>query len=106
MTMAQQETYWAHVDLERVPDMLTPAPGPKSNALHARCGKCFKGLSGQVKRFPVAFESGRGCELIDVDGKSVHRLLVRHLRYHARALRLQRRFGWSVKATAGQEIEH
>ena len=28
----------------------------------------FKGLSGQVKLFPVAFESGDGCVLIDVDG--------------------------------------
>jgi len=28
----------------------------------------FKGLSGQVKLFPVAFESGKGCSLRDVDG--------------------------------------
>ena len=28
----------------------------------------FKGLSEQVKLFPVAFESGKGCELVDVDG--------------------------------------
>src|SRR5438094_6525252 len=60
--------YWAHVDLDRVPNMRVPPPGPKSKALHARCTKYFKGLSGQVKLFPVAFESGRGCELVDVDG--------------------------------------
>src|SRR5437868_13828609 len=60
--------YWAHVDLDRVPSMRVPAPGPKSKELHARCTKYFKGLSGQVKLFPVTFESGRGCILRDVDG--------------------------------------
>ena len=59
---------WAHVDLNKVPNMVTAAPGPKSKALHDRCTKYFKGLSGQVKLFPVAFESGRGCTLTDVDG--------------------------------------
>jgi 4-aminobutyrate aminotransferase-like enzyme len=59
---------WAHVDLSAVPSMRTPSPGPKSKALHARCTKHFKGLSSQVKLFPVAFESGKGCVLTDVDG--------------------------------------
>jgi 4-aminobutyrate aminotransferase-like enzyme len=65
---AVAESYWAHVDLHQVPDIKVPPPGPKSKSLHARCTKYFKGLSGQVKLFPVAFESGRGCELVDVDG--------------------------------------
>lgn len=60
--------YWAHVDLDRVPDLRTPVPGPKSRALHERCTRHFKGLSGQVKLFPVAFESGHGCVLVDADG--------------------------------------
>lgn len=68
MTLLQDTAYWAHVDLSQVPHMKTPAPGPKSKALHERCTRYFKGLSGQVKLFPVAFESGRGCELVDVDG--------------------------------------
>lgn len=59
---------WAHLDLSRVPYVKTSLPGPKSKELHARCTKYFKGLSEQVKLFPVAFESGKGCELIDVDG--------------------------------------
>lgn len=59
---------WARLDLAQVPRIKTELPGPKSNALHARCTKYFKGLSEQVKLFPVAFESGRGCELIDADG--------------------------------------
>ncbi len=52
-----------------VPCMITDTvPGPKSVALHKRCTRYFKGLSGQVKLFPVAFESGKGCVLTDVDG--------------------------------------
>lgn len=73
MTLAQEPVKqknknWAHVDLNEVPSMVTAAPGPKSKSLHARCTKYFKGLSGQVKLFPVAFESGHGCVMVDVDG--------------------------------------
>ncbi len=68
MTMLKKQAHWAHVDLDEVPNMQTAAPGPKSKALHERCTKHFKGLSGQVKLFPVAFESGHGCVLVDVDG--------------------------------------
>lgn len=57
------------VDLTRVPYIgAASLPGPKSVDLHARCTTYFKGLSGQVKLFPVAFESGEGCVLQDVDG--------------------------------------
>jgi 4-aminobutyrate aminotransferase-like enzyme len=68
MTLSHEQAYWAHVDLDSVPRMKTASPGPKSKALHERCTKHFKGLSGQVKLFPVAFESGHGCVLTDVDG--------------------------------------
>ncbi len=52
-----------------VPMMVSETvPGPESVALHARCTRYFKGLSGQVKLFPVAFASGQGCVLTDVDG--------------------------------------
>ena len=66
--LANDPTYWAHLDLDRVPSISVPPPGPKSEALHTRCTKYFKGLSGQVKLFPVTFTSGRGCELVDADG--------------------------------------
>jgi 4-aminobutyrate aminotransferase-like enzyme len=56
------------VDLTRVPNIVAPPPGPKSRAMHQRCTKHFKGLSGQVKLFPVVFESGSGCVLTDADG--------------------------------------
>ena len=59
---------WAKVDLNHCPNISVPPPGPKSEQWHQRCTKYFRGLSGQVKLFPVAFESGRGCELVDVDG--------------------------------------
>ncbi len=59
---------WAHVDLEKVPNMVTDAPGPKSKEWHDRCTKYFKGLSGQVKLFPVTFKSAYGCTMKDVDG--------------------------------------
>ncbi len=59
---------WAHVDLRECPAIKVPPPGPRSRQLHARCTKHFKGLSGQVKLFPVVFESGKGCTLTDVDG--------------------------------------
>ncbi len=61
---------WAKVDLTKVPCIKTAAPGPKSKALHDRCTKHFKGLSGQVKLFPVTFESGYGCTLTDADGNT------------------------------------
>ncbi len=59
---------WSKLDLTKYPKMVTKAPGPKSQELHKRCTKYFKGLSGQVKLFPVTFESGYGCWLRDVDG--------------------------------------
>lgn len=62
------EKYWAHVDLRQIPHLPVQPPGPKSKAMHARCTKYFRGLSSQVKLFPVVFESGRGCTLTDADG--------------------------------------
>lgn len=59
---------WGRVDLSRVPHLPVPPPGPQSKHWHDRCTRHFKGLSGQVKLFPVSFESGRGCVLRDVDG--------------------------------------
>ena len=57
------------LDLSRYPNMVTDTvPGPKSQALHARAAKYYRGLSGQVKLFPVAFEKGEGCMMQDADG--------------------------------------
>ena len=68
MTTVAPAPGWAHVDLSACPQVRVAPPGPNSKALHQRCTKYFKGLSTQVKLFPVAFESGYGCVLVDVDG--------------------------------------
>ena len=59
---------WGKTDISKYPNMVVPAPGPKSKEYHDRCTKYFKGLSGQVKLFPVTFDSGEACVLRDVDG--------------------------------------
>ncbi|MBS3762940.1 MAG: aspartate aminotransferase family protein [Planctomycetes bacterium] len=62
------ESSWGHVDLTEVPNIKVEPPGPKSKEWGDRCTKYFKGLSSQVKLFPVTFESGQGCVLEDIDG--------------------------------------
>jgi 4-aminobutyrate aminotransferase-like enzyme len=62
---------WAKVDLKKVPCIKTKElPGPQSREMHARATKIMKGLSSQVKLFPVVFESGHGCTMTDVDGNT------------------------------------
>ncbi len=70
MTIASRAPDWAHVDLDRCPHIEVTPPGPKSRALHERCSRHFKGLSSQVRLFPVVFERGHGCTLTDVDGNT------------------------------------
>ena len=64
------QNYWAHVDLTQVPSIKTVVPGPRSQEMHSRAAKYMKGYSSQVRLFPVAFESGYGCVLTDVDGNT------------------------------------
>lgn len=61
---------WAKVDLVNLPELHTELPGPKSREYHSRAAKYMKGYSSQVTLFPVAFESGSGCTLTDVDGNT------------------------------------
>ena len=72
MTTVRAEKFssleWGRADCEAVPRISGPIPGPRSIAYHNRCTQYFKGLSEQVKLFPVAFDSGQGCVLRDVDG--------------------------------------
>ncbi|MFA6815128.1 MAG: aminotransferase class III-fold pyridoxal phosphate-dependent enzyme [Lentisphaeria bacterium] len=57
------------LDLKNMPRIVTKdLPGPKSVAMHNRAKKYYRGLSGQVRLFPVAFERGKGCMMEDVDG--------------------------------------
>lgn len=59
---------WASVDVNSIPKLVTALPGPKSKEYHERAAKYMKGYSSQVTLFPVAFESGYGYTLKDVDG--------------------------------------
>ena len=51
-----------------IPHLITETPGPRSKEMHDNTCKYFRGLSSQVKLFPVAFEEGYGITLTDVDG--------------------------------------
>lgn len=57
------------IDLATYPKIITDElPGPRSKELHGRATQFIRGLSGQVRLFPVAFESGKGCTMTDADG--------------------------------------
>ncbi len=56
------------LDLNEWPRIVAPPPGPKSKDIHEKTAKIMKGLSGQVRLFPVVFSEGKGCTLTDVDG--------------------------------------
>lgn len=69
MTSTHRSTLdWAKLEAANCPRIVVTPPGPSSIQYHERCTDHFKGLSSQVKLFPVAFESGEGCMLRDVDG--------------------------------------
>jgi len=59
---------WWKDNAQNIPNLVTPLPGPRSKELHGRATKYFKGLSSQVKLFPVCFDEGYGITLTDVDG--------------------------------------
>ena len=56
------------LDLNEWPTIVSPPPGPKSKEIHEKTAKIMKGLSGQVRLFPVVFSEGKGCTLTDIDG--------------------------------------
>jgi 4-aminobutyrate aminotransferase/4-aminobutyrate aminotransferase/(S)-3-amino-2-methylpropionate transaminase len=59
---------WWKENASGAPHLVTEVPGPKSKTMHANTAKYLKGLSSQVKLFPVCFEEGSGITLTDVDG--------------------------------------
>jgi 4-aminobutyrate aminotransferase-like enzyme len=59
---------WCRADLSRVPHLITEVPGPISRRMHAATVRHYKGLSSQVKLFPVVWSRGHGVTLEDVDG--------------------------------------
>ena len=63
-------SYWSDINPSSVPHLVCTPPGPKSAEWHARASQHMKGYSSQVRQFPVAFESGHGVTLPDVDGNT------------------------------------
>jgi 4-aminobutyrate aminotransferase/4-aminobutyrate aminotransferase/(S)-3-amino-2-methylpropionate transaminase len=59
---------WWKNDAADIPDIRTIPPGPASQKMHASTSRYMRGLSSQVKLFPVCFEKGYGISLTDVDG--------------------------------------
>jgi len=59
---------WWKESAAGIPSLITETPGPRSRAMHASTARYMKGLSSQVKLFPVCFEEGFGIMLKDVDG--------------------------------------
>lgn len=59
---------WWRSSAEGIPRLITEAPGPRSKQMHDNTARYMKGLSSQVKLFPVCFEEGSGITLTDVDG--------------------------------------
>ena len=59
---------WWKESARDIPLVKTEIPGPESRRMHSNTAKYMRGLSGQVKLFPVAFKEGYGITLTDVDG--------------------------------------
>ncbi len=59
---------WWRESAKGVPHLITETPAPKSKKMHANASKYIRGLSSQVKLFPVAFGEGHRITLTDVDG--------------------------------------
>lgn len=68
--MCDYDKHWADVEVNTVPDIKVPPPGPKSKEIEQRAGKYMQGYSSQVRLFQVAFKSGKGVTLTDVDGNT------------------------------------
>jgi len=59
---------WCRADLSSVPRIVVEPPGPRSRELHQNATEVYRGLSGQVRLFPVCWSRGHGVTLEDVDG--------------------------------------
>ena len=66
--MQEYDKNWAAVDVNKIPNIRVKPPGPRSREIEKRAGKYMAGYSSQAQLFPVAFESGKGVVLKDVDG--------------------------------------
>ena len=63
--MTRQDRF--SVDPDSVPHVVVPPPGPRSKEVYAKAHEHRQGFSSQARLFPLAFESGHGLTLRDVD---------------------------------------
>jgi 4-aminobutyrate aminotransferase-like enzyme len=62
---------WANPAVDAVPRMVTDSPGPASREWNARMDRHTAGsVTTMVKLHPVAYASGEGVTLTDVDGNT------------------------------------
>ena len=66
--LEQKMKDWWKESARGIPELITKVPGPKSQAMHSRTARYMRGLSSQVKLFPVCFDKGFGITITDVDG--------------------------------------
>jgi 4-aminobutyrate aminotransferase-like enzyme len=59
---------WWKESATDTPKIVVEPPGPKSQTMHRNTVRYFRGLSSQVRLFPVCFSEGHGITLTDVDG--------------------------------------
>jgi 4-aminobutyrate aminotransferase/4-aminobutyrate aminotransferase/(S)-3-amino-2-methylpropionate transaminase len=59
---------WWRESAVNIPHIVSEPPGPESKRMHSATMKHMRGLSAQVKLFPVCFREGHGITLTDVDG--------------------------------------
>lgn len=59
---------WWKESAQNIPQLIVDPPGPESKRMHESTNRYMKGLSSQVKLFPVCFKEGYGITLTDVDG--------------------------------------
>ena len=59
---------WWERSAEGIPEIKVVPPGPVSQRVHQRAARHVRGLSSQVRLFPVVFQLGHGIMLQDVDG--------------------------------------
>jgi 4-aminobutyrate aminotransferase/4-aminobutyrate aminotransferase/(S)-3-amino-2-methylpropionate transaminase len=59
---------WWKENAVDVPKIVIKPPGPESQRMHTATIRYMRGLSSQVKLFPVCFDKGFGITLTDVDG--------------------------------------
>ena len=57
---------WWRKSAANIPQITVQPPGPKSKTMHENTTRYFRGLSGQVRLFPVCFSDVDGNRYLDI----------------------------------------